>query len=82
LSKSTTGSSTSWSRGIPTQTKVYVDGFRIDTIDTPKLGDNVEEVVMTAKVRALLEEEDRKVVKIQAVPTNVNPRFIIITTEM
>jgi len=81
LSKSTTGSSTSWSRGTPTQTKIYVDGFRIDTIDTPKLGDNVEEVVMTAKVRTLLQEEARQVIKIEAVP-NVNPRFIIITTEM
>ena len=81
MSKSTTGSSTSWSRGTPTQTKIYVDGFRIDTIDTPKLGDNVEEEAMTAKVRTLLQEEDRQIVKIEAVP-NVNPRFIIITTEM
>ena len=81
MSKSTTGHSTSWSRGTPTLTKIYIDGFRIDEIDTPKLGDNIMEVAMTAKVKALLEEEDKVVKDAHAVP-KTNPRFIIITTEM
>jgi len=62
-------------------TKVYIDGFRIDTIQTPQPGDNIKEVAMTVKVKALLEEENKVVDKIHAMP-KINPKLIIITTEL
>ena len=74
-----TGNSTSYYQNTPTQTKVYVDGFRIDTIQTPKLSDDLREVALTFKVKRLL--EDRVIASIVPVP-NVNPRFILITTEI
>jgi len=70
---------TSYYRDIQTQTKVFVDGFRIDTISTPKPEDDIREVAMTQKVIELLEE--REVATIVPVP-KTNPRFIIITTVM
>jgi hypothetical protein len=61
-----------------TQTKIYVDGFCIDTIETPRLCDNLKEVALTDKVKELL--EDRKITTIAAVPT-IKPKFIMIITE-
>ena len=62
-----------------TQTKLYVDGFHIDLIDTPTEDANLREVAMTPKVKELL--EDRQVVTIVAVPKE-RPKFILITTEL
>ncbi len=60
-------------------TKVYVDGFKIDNIQTPKLCDDLREVSLTPKVLELL--EDRIVATIVPVPTT-NPKTIFITTEI
>lgn len=60
-------------------TKVYVDGFKIDNIQTPKLCDDLRGVALTPKVLELL--EDRIVATIVPVPTT-NPRVIFITTEV
>lgn len=57
---------------------MYVDGFRLDTIDVP-YGD-IEVAAMTPKVRAALQEEGKVVKRIVPVP-KTNPRFIIIETE-
>jgi len=65
--------------GIQTQTKIYIDGFRVDTIQTPKLCDNLEEVALTPKVREAL--EGKEVAKLVPVPRH-SPRFILITTEL
>lgn len=62
------------------RTKVYVDGFRIDTIETPKPDSDIEAVALTSKVKAALQEEGKVVKKIVPVPV-INPRFIIIETE-
>jgi len=72
-----TGHSTSSFRGTPKQTKIYVDGFRIDTISTPKEGTDIREVAMTPAVLELL--EGREVTTIVPIPI-INPKFIIITT--
>jgi len=61
-------------------TKVYVDGFRIDTIDTPKPEDDITAVALTTKVRAALQEEGRIVTKVVPVP-KINPQFIIIESK-
>ena len=60
-------------------TKVYVDGFKIDNIQTPKLGDDLREVSLTPKVKDLLEA--RKVSTIVPVP-EIDPQLIFITTEV
>ena len=75
-----TGKPMSSFRDAQRPTKIYIDGFRIDNIETPKLCDNIKEVALTAKVKALLEEEGKVVSKIHPVP-NINPRFIMILTE-
>ena len=63
----------------PKQTKIYVDGFRVDTIETPKDLSILKELAMTKKVKELLDR--RAVTSIVAVP-QINPKFIIITTEI
>ncbi len=62
-------------------TKIYVDGFRIDTISTPKVCDDLKTVALTAKVKALLEEEGRELKNITAVP-RIHPNLILIYTEL
>ena len=62
-----------------TQIKIYVDGFRIDTIDLPKLCDDIIEVAMTPKVKESL--EDKEIDTIIPVP-KANPRFVMITTKL
>jgi hypothetical protein len=74
-----TGKSTSYSQDIQTLTNIYVDGFRIDTIETPKDYDDIREVAMTPAVIDLL--EGREIATIVPVPKTY-PRFIIITTDL
>ncbi len=62
-----------------TQTKVYVDGFLVNTIETPQPGDSILELALTQEVKELL--GDRRVVTIVANP-KVAPRFIYISTEI
>lgn len=61
-------------------TKIYADGFRLDTIDTPKEGDDLQAAAMTPKVRAALQEEGRVVTKVVAVPLT-KPLLIILETK-
>ena len=81
MSNSLTGDSTSWSQDTPMQTKIYVDGFRIDTIELPTEHGDIRVAAMTAKVRELLDEEGKIVNEVHAVP-EINPKFIMITTEI
>ncbi len=60
-------------------TKIYVDGFKIDTISTPKLDDDLKAVALTAKVKTALEGKELK--DITPVPP-INPNFILIYTEL
>jgi len=62
-------------------TKIYIDGFRIDTISTPKVCDDLKTVALTAKVKALMEEEGLELKNITAVP-HINPNSILIYTEL
>lgn len=66
-------------RNIPPPIKIYVDGFRIDNIESLKPGDNLEAAVMTTKIKEHL--VGKVVGSIVPVPTTC-PRFIIITTEL
>jgi len=74
-----TGKSTSYYQDIQTRTNIYVDGFLIDTIETPKDDDDIREAAMTPEVIDLL--EGREIATIVPVPKTY-PRFIIITTEL
>jgi hypothetical protein len=80
LQNTMTGKSTSYFRNTPTLTKIYVDGFHIDTITAPGVGDAVETAALTPKVRVALEEEGKTVKQIIPIP-QTNPKFIIIYTE-
>jgi len=62
-------------------TKIYVDGFRIDDIETPKPEDDLESLIMTAKVKEFLENKEDKgeVTRIISVP-EINPKLVIIDT--
>lgn len=54
--------------------KIYIDGFHIDDVE-------LEEIALTPKVKAALEEEGKVVKKIVPVPKH-NPQFILIETEL
>lgn len=60
-------------------TKIYVNGFKIDTITTPKVDYDLNNVTLTLKVKAAL--EDKEPTTITPVPKN-NPNFILIYTEL
>lgn len=66
-------------RDTPKPIKVYVDGFRIDTIDPPKSENILETAAMSKKVKAHLEG---KIIKSIIPVPSINPQFIIITTEL
>jgi hypothetical protein len=61
------------------ETKILVDGFRIDSIETPKPGDNLADLALTPIVKELL--GDRVIASIIPAPIE-NPRLILITTEL
>ena len=61
-----------------TPIKVYIDGFRIDNVDTPENKD-WEAAALTPTVKTAL--EGKVVDRIVPVPS-VNPKFILITTRL
>jgi hypothetical protein len=67
--------------GLRKPIKVYVDGFRIDTIvPMPGSGEDLKAAALTPKVRAAL--EGLQVADFSFVPAETCPRFILITTEL
>lgn len=62
-----------------TQTKIYVDGFRVDVIKTPEICDNLNEIALTPVVKEAL--EGKAVSMLVPVPHH-NPKLILITTEL
>ena len=63
----------------PPATKIYVDGFYIDTIDRPRLCDDLAEVAITDKVKDLV--EDRIIAEVVAVP-KIDPKIIMVVTKV
>lgn len=61
--------------------KVYVDGFRIDTITLmPGTGEDLKVAALTPKVRAAL--EGLQVADFSFIPAETCPRIVLITTEL
>ncbi len=58
-------------------TKIYVDGFLTDSIETPCLCDDLDNVVLTAAVKDLIQV--REIANIIPIP-KLQPKIILITT--